>query len=89
MKLISKQTALNLIEAANYKNEHDLHDMLRVVCKYHELIVGHGGLITDICKYHGKEIPKDRIWAGCDTDCPFLRMLELEKLEETESEDSE
>ena len=72
---IRKQDAIDLIDSMATTTANDLRDILRLVCKHHELVVSMGGLITDRCNYVGKEIPKGRIWARCDSDCPFLRLL--------------
>ena len=72
---IRKQDVIDLISDMATTTETDLRDILRLVCKHHEVVISRGGLITDRCNYVGKEIPNGRIWARCDSDCPFLRLL--------------
>lgn len=72
---IRKQDAIDLINDMATTTETDLRDILRLVCKHHEVVISIGGLITDRCNYVGKEIPKGRIWADCDNGCPFLKLL--------------
>ena len=87
MELISKQNAIDLIQCAKAIDNDDLRDVLRAVCKYHELAVGTKGIVLSRCNYHGKPIPKNSIWADCDAECPFLKMLKLEKLEGADGEE--
>lgn len=75
---IRKQDAIDLISDMATTTANDLRDILRLVCKHHEVVISRGGLITDRCNYVGKEIPQGRIWADCDNGCPFLKLLKGE-----------